>query len=244
MIASDQPDCFPDDILVAVSSKSDGTMLDRAMGVHDGMIVSNRTRFCDQIGVGYGDTVYQRIIYAEGRSYQLIAEVDDGSTTKFTSEVVADALFTRSSGVAMMLPVADCIATVIYDPVERAMALLHLGRHSTLTPLLGRVIDKFTTEGSNPESLIVWMSPNAHASHYIMKYFDYEHDPVWQEFFYKSDQGYHIDMQGYNVAVCEHKGIKTENIHSSSVNTATSDRYFSHAHGDTSGRFAVVAMMR
>lgn len=244
MITKDQPTCFPDDVLVAVSSKSDGTMLDRAMGVHDGTIVSNRTRFCDKIGIDYGDVAYQRIIYDENRTYQLIAEVDSGSTTKFTSEIVADALFTKSPGVALMLPVADCVATVVYDPVIRALALLHLGRHSTVTPLLARVIDTFVHEGAATENLIVWMSPNAHASHYVMKYFDHEHDPAWQGFYERSEHGYHVDLQGYNAAVCQQKGIKEDNIHMSLTNTMTSRDYFSHSGGDVSGRFAVVAMIR
>lgn len=244
MIQKDQPICFPPDVLVSVSSKADGTMLDRAMGVHDGTIVSNRTKLCDQIGVDYGDVVYQRIIYGEDRTYDLIAEVDAGSTTKNTSEVVADALFTRSKGVAMMLPVADCIATVIYDPQQQALAILHLGRHSTVSPLLSRMIDKFTQEGSEVKNLVVWMSPNAHAADYTMEYFDKENDPSWQDFYYKSDKGYHIDMQGYNRQVCLKKSIAEGNIHVSPISTFTSQDYFSHFRGDQTGRFAVVAMMR
>ena len=44
-------------LLLGLSSKADGTMLDRAIGVHDGSIVSTRTTFCQSIGVDYGDTV-------------------------------------------------------------------------------------------------------------------------------------------------------------------------------------------
>lgn len=244
MITTDQPKHFPDDTLVAMSSRADGIMLDRAMGVHDGTIVSNRTKFCDKIGVDYGDVVFQRIIYDEKRTYQLIAEVDNGSTAKFTSEVVADALFTRSKNAALMLPVADCIATVIYDPAQKALALLHLGRHSTLTSLLSRMIDKFTHEGSDIEDLILWMSPHAQDSHYIMEYFDHADDPAWQDFYYKSNKGYHLDMQGYNAKICLDKGMSPGNIHLSNINTAVSPDYFSHSQGDKSGRFVVVAMMR
>ena len=244
MIKNDQPTCFPKDVLVAISSAGDGTMFDRAMGVHDGSIVSNRTKFCDQIGIDYGDVVFHRIVYAEDRTYDLICEVDSGSTAKWTSEVVADALFTRSPNVALMLPVADCVATVIYDPNQKALAMLHLGRHSTLTPLLSRVVDKFTNEGSKAENLVVWMSPNAHASDYVMQYFDYADDPDWQDFSYKTEKGYHIDIQGYDASVCRQKGLLEKNIHVSSINTVTSPDYFSHSQGDLSGRFVAVAMMR
>ena len=47
MIASDQPTCFPDEMLVRVSSRSDGMMLDRANEAHHPSVVVNRKVFCD-----------------------------------------------------------------------------------------------------------------------------------------------------------------------------------------------------
>lgn len=75
MIAGDQPTCFPPELLVCVSSKSDGTVLDRTVGVHNPAIVTNRTAFCEHIGVSYGDVVYQRIVYDETQTYDKITEV-------------------------------------------------------------------------------------------------------------------------------------------------------------------------
>lgn len=63
MIAADQPVCFPSDLLVAVSSKDDGTMLNRIRGRHVAEVLENRQRFCDQIGVKYDDVVYHVISY-------------------------------------------------------------------------------------------------------------------------------------------------------------------------------------
>ena len=72
MIAADQPTCFPPEVLVALSSKSDGTMLDRAVGVHDGSVQSNRTAFCRLAGVDYGNVVFQRIVYDDTQTYDRI----------------------------------------------------------------------------------------------------------------------------------------------------------------------------
>lgn len=243
MIVQDQPTCFPKGVLVAVSSVSDGSMLDRAMGVHDGSIVSNRTKFGDQLGVDYGDMVYQRIVYSEKRTYNLICEVDDGSTTKNTSEVVADALWTNSRGVGLMLPVADCIATVIYDPASQSLVLLHLGRHSTLAGLLARTLQRLKGGGSSMDEVIVWMSPSIQSQNYVMEYFAGQDDPTWRDFFYKTAKGYHLDMQGYNRSVCLAGGVPSQNIHISDIDTATSPDYFSHYAGDTKSRIAVVAAM-
>lgn len=244
MIVSDQPTFLPDDLLVRISSRSDGTMLDRALDTHVPEVIKTRQAFCETNGVSYDGVVYQWIIYGEDQTYEHIEEVDEGSTTKYVSDIAADALFTGKPGVGLFLPVADCVATVIYDPVKRNLALLHLGRHATLTDLLPNMLDLFASKGSNPVDLIVWMSPSAQRATYKLDYFDRKDDPDWQSFCDVKPDGIYIDMQGYNRQRLLDAGVKSENIHTSPINTMTSDDYFSHAAGDTHGRMAVLAMMR
>lgn len=244
MITTDQPTCFPDELLVRVSSIDDGTMLDRTRGTHVPDNVANRQKFCQEIGVDYDDVVYQKIVYDETQTYDVIREVGVADTRRHTSEVAADALITREKNVALMLPVADCVATVMYDPRQQTVAMLHLGRHSTVANLMRRAIATFTQNGSRPEDLIVWMSPSAHASHYVMNYFDHANAPEWQNFCQQKADGIHIDMQGYNAENCRQAGVQSENVHTSPINTVTSPNYFSHSAGDTTGRFVVVATLR
>lgn len=243
MIADDQPDCFDGSVLVRFSSKHDGTVLDRSIGIHDGSITSNRTRICQEAGLDYGDVVFQRIIYSPNATYRLIAEVDIRSTSKHTSEVVADALFTEAAGVGLFLPVADCVATVVHDPVGKRLALLHLGRHSTLTDLIPKVIHHFEMHGSRPSDLIVWMSPSAQRDTYRLDHFDRKDSPDWQPYCDVKEDGVYLDMQGYNGQRFIDCGVEGKNIHVSLINTMTSDDYFSHATGDVHGRMAAVAMM-
>lgn len=244
MITSDQPTCFPENVLAAVSSKKDGTVLDRTIGIHHESIVANRIKFCEKNGIDYQDTAYQRIVYSAHRTYALISEVDDGSTTKNTLEVVADALITSSPGVAMLLPVADCTATVVYDYQRRVPALLHLGRHSSVARLMDKVLKRLLNDGSQPENLIVWMSPSIQSPSYVMEYFELADSPGWVDYCVKQEDGYHLDIPGFNAQVCRDNGVKSENIYISPIDTATSDAYFSHFSGDTTGRFAVVAMLK
>lgn len=63
MIANDQPTCFTHSLLAAVSSREDGTMLNRSIGVHHSSVLENRKHFCAQVGVEYDNVVYQRIVY-------------------------------------------------------------------------------------------------------------------------------------------------------------------------------------
>lgn len=244
MIKADQPTCFPSDVLVAVSSRSDGTVLDRSIGIHAPEIVANRRTFSQLVGVNYDDVAYQRIVYDDLGTYSLIADVDNRSTNKFTVEVVADALFTRSKGVGMMLPVADCVATVVHDPIGQSLALAHLGRHSTLTDIVDKLISHFELHGSKTSDLIVWMSPSAHKQSYRMDYFNHIDDPLWHDFAEKRNDGIHLDIAGFNRQRFIDAGLKPDNVYVSSIDTFSSPDYFSHSNGDTKDRFAVLAMMR
>lgn len=244
MIAADQPTFLPDDLLVRISSRLDGTVLDRTLGTHAPEAVQARRAFCEANGVSYDDVVYQRIVYGDDQSYAHIEEVDESSTTKHISDIAADALFTSAPGVGLFLPVADCVATVVYDPVQRNLALLHLGRHATLTNLLPNILELFASKGGNLSDLIVWMSPSAQRATYKLEYFDRKDDADWQPYCDAKEDGIYIDMQGYNRQRLLNGGVKDENIHTSRVNTMTSGDYFSHAAGDTHGRMGVLAMMR
>ena len=244
VITTDQPDCFDVSVLATFSSKSDGTVLDRSIGIHDGSLASNRTRICKVAGIEYGDVVFQRIIYSPHATYELLAEVDRRSTTTHTSEIVADALFTEVAGVGLFLPVADCVATVVHDPVGHRLALLHLGRHSTLTDLIAKTVRHFEMRGSVPSDMVVWMGPSAQRETYKLEYFDRKDDKDWKPYCDVKTDGVYMDMQGYNRQHFIDNGVRAENVHISPINTMTSADYFSHAGGDVHGRMAVVAMMR
>jgi copper oxidase (laccase) domain-containing protein len=218
-------------------------MLDRAVGIHDGSITTNRTQFVTRLGLSYSDVVFQRIVYGDDQPYDTIADVDATDTTHYKSEVAADALITSEIGIGLFLPVADCIATVIYDPDLHRIALLHLGRHSTLAGLMQKTLLHLQQNGSTLENLIVWFGPSFQKQSYRLEYFTPDNESDWQEFMAKTNDGIYIDMQGYNTSQALACGVKSENIYSSGVDTAASENYFSHSSGDTKGRFGIVVMM-
>ena len=245
MIAADQPAYFPSDLLVAVSSKDDGTMLNRIRGRHVSEVLENRRRFCDHIGVKYDDVVYHVISYDQAQTFDTIAEVTETDTVKCNSEgIFADALYTEVAGVGLFLPVADCIATVIYDPKRRALMLAHLGRHSTVAQLMTRAIQYFVEHGSQAKDLQIWMSPSITQKNYRMDYFDHTNDTNWHNFCRQTADGIYLDMQGFNRSLAVRAGVPGDNIFISPIDTADDPNYFSHSAGDTEGRFAVLAEIK
>ena len=244
MIVADQPTCFSPDLLVAVSSKNDGTMLNRIRGRHVDEIMGNRRRFCDKSGILYDNVVYQIISYDQGHTFDNIVSVAEFDKVKHNNEgIFADALYTESTGVGLFLPVADCIATVIYDPKRRALMLTHLGRHSTIVKLMPQAILYFVERGSQVRDLQIWMSPSITQKNYRMDYFNYADDDDWQNFCHKKTDGFYLDMQGFNRLLAIRSGVSSNNIFISPIDTADDPHYFSHTIGDTDGRFAVLAVM-
>lgn len=245
MIRTDQPTYFPPELLIAVSSKDDGTMLNRIRGRHVAEIVNNRRRFCDQTGVKYDDVVYHVISYNQGQTFDTIAEVTETDTVKHNNEgIFADALYTETAGIGLFLPVADCIATVIYDPRRRALMLAHLGRHSTVAQLMSRAVRYFVERGSQAKDLQILMSPSITQKNYRMDYFDHTNDTNWHNFCRQTADGIYLDMQGFNRSLAVQAGIPAENIFISPIDTADDPNYFSHSAGDTGGRFAVLAEIK
>ncbi|WP_369000202.1 polyphenol oxidase family protein [Candidatus Nanosynbacter sp. TM7-074] len=245
MIAADQPTCFPSDVLVAVSSKDDGTMLDRIRGRHVADVLENRRRFCDQIDINYDDVVYHVISYDRAQTFDTTIEVTEADTVKYNNEgIFADALYTEAAGVGLFLPVADCIATVIYGPKRRALMLAHLGRHSTVAQLMTRAIQYFVERGSQAKDLQIWMSPSITQKNYRMDYFNHADDINWHNFCHQTADGIYLDMQGFNRSLAVQAGVPADNIFISPIDTADNPNYFSHSSGDVDGRFAVVACMK
>lgn len=245
MIRTDQPTYFPPELLIAVSSKDDGTMLNRIRGRHVAEIVNNRRRFCDQIGVKYDDVVYHVISYNQAQTFDNIAEVTETDTVKYNNEgIFADALYTEMAGVGLFLPVADCIATVIYDPKRRALMLAHLGRHSTVVQLTSRAVQHFVERGSQAKDLQIWMSPSITQKNYRMDYFDHTNDTNWRNFCRQTADGIYLDMQGFNRSLAIRAGVPSDNIFISPIDTADDPNYFSHSAGDAGGRFAVLAEIK
>lgn len=245
MIRTDQPTYFPPELLIAVSSKDDGTMLNRIRGRHVAEVLENRRRFCDQIGVKYDDVVYHVISYDRAQTFDNIAEVTEADTVKHNNEgIFADVLYTEAAGVGLFLPVADCIATVIYDPKRRALMLAHLGRHSTVAQLMSRAVRYFVERGSQAKDLQIWMSPSITQKNYRMDYFDHTNDTNWHNFCRQTADGIYLDMQGFNRSLAVRAGVPGDNIFISPIDTADDPNYFSHSAGDAGGRFAVLAEIK
>ncbi|MEO7905149.1 MAG: laccase domain-containing protein, partial [Candidatus Saccharimonadales bacterium] len=144
----------------------------------------------------------------------------------------ADALVVTRPGHALFLPLADCVGAVLYDPVAQVLMVSHLGRHSAQVDGAAQSVrylqDQFA---SQPDNLLVWLSPAVGASSYPLSGSD--------------SAGLHDVI----TAQLLRSGVATSAIQTCAIDTAVSADYFSHSqfvagNQAVDGRFAIVAMMR
>lgn len=166
------------------------------------------------------------VSYGSWHTYTEVVRVDE---TNRDQEIQADALFTTLKNTTLTLPVADCVATVVYDPVTQMVGLLHLGRHASVAGLIESfVIEVADTLGSDPRDWYVWMSPSIRKEHDRMEYFDPSNSDEWREFVDTRPGGIHIDVIGHNRARFIRAAVNPARITVSTHDTYDSPNFYSH----------------
>lgn len=217
---------------VAISQVNDGSMYLPSDQANEA-IISNRRTWLEKQGIALSGTTRLHISYDTDDfcRYRIINESTKGEGMKDGDTAFADALITTQPGHALFLPVADCVATTLYDEEHGVLMLSHLGRHSLEQEGGLRSVEFLVNEfNTRPESLKVWLGPAPNKEVY----------PIFK-----------LQSQGMKEAVfnqLQDAGVRIENIYDDPADTATDDRYFSYSEflkGNKSveGRFAMVAVM-
>lgn len=190
-------------------------------------------------------TIY--VTYSDQNTYTEAAYVDGDMTGKVT----CDALYSDTPGHTLVLPVADCIGTVVYDPETSMLGILHLGRHSSVAGLIESfAIDVADALGSDPRDWHVWMSPSLRQTHDVLDYFDPAGTEEWAPYVSRVGNKYAIDTLGHNTSRFLRIGVKHDSIHIDPRNTYTDEKLYSHRAatelGDDAkqGRMIVVARIK
>lgn len=234
MIAKDQPTIFGSTLAVGISSVDDGNMKKKGMPAELVKNVdANRENFLKSVGIKLDQAVLVSLSYdkEDFAVYSTVSISDVGKGITKDGAPTADALATNDKNVALFLPIADCVGAILYDPVQQALMVSHLGRHSTEqhggTKSVNYMVEKF---GSNPADILVWCSPSPGSDSYPLFEFD--------------NRSLHDVNREHFMAV----GVKSENIEISTTDTSKDDNYFSYSeflkgNREVDGRFAIVAMM-
>lgn len=224
---------------VYISTVADGSMYNRHDKL-DASVIKNREVYLTARNIAATNTI--RVNPDANRRAEVDHETDwcryaevnatNGGSGMYDGNAPAtDALTTKQKDLAILLPVADCVGVALFDPVNEVLMVSHLGRHSLEQQGGEKSVQHLVdTYGSNPEDLLVWLTP---APNKIVF-------PIWA-----------LDNKGMKEVTFEqlaNAGILTGNITDNPADTVTDFNYFSYSeflkgHRDEDGDHAIVAVM-
>ncbi len=151
------------DVRVAISTIDDGSMYLRREPESQ-PIQDNRSRWFASHGFSTKDATRVFVTFDDTEDfcrYSIVGDNEKGQGMADDDVVHADALVTTTPGHVLFLPVADCIATTIFDEEHGVLMLTHLGRHSLEQDGGVRSVEFLAKQfGSRPEALRVWTTPS------------------------------------------------------------------------------------
>ena len=117
-------------------------------------VAENHQRICRALGV---DAVSIASGYqVHGASVALIGPQDRGRVRPAT-----DVLLTDQPGIPLMQRFADCVPSVLYDPVRRVLGLAHAGRRGTVQGVILEAVRAMAQAfGSRPSDIIAGLGPS------------------------------------------------------------------------------------
>lgn len=220
--------------IVAISTVDDGSMYNRN-NHNDPQVVLHREAFLETHGIEMLQTTRLQIVYDfdinDFCRYKTISGHAKGKGMQSDDPISADAIFVTDATHALLLPIADCVGAVFYDPENHVLGLAHLGRHSLEQNGGQKIIEYMKTQfKSSPAMIKVWLTPAPSKEVY----------PIWA-----------LDNQGMKETTFKQlfsAGIQKENITDSPIETDKDPHYYSYSeflrgHQDEDGDYAIVAMM-
>jgi YfiH family protein len=160
----------------------------------------------------------------------------------------ADALVTDRPGVSLFLRFADCVPILLYDPLKRAIGLVHAGWRGTVQDVAGSAVRALAEHyGTAPGDILAAIGPSIGPDHYPV-------GPEVAEEVHRAFPGpnglltvangqAHLDLWSANERALRNAGVRQIEI--AGVCTACrTDLFFSHrAEAGRTGRFgAVIAL--
>jgi YfiH family protein len=148
-----------------------------------------------------------------------------------------DGLITDVPGIFLVVQVADCLPVYLYDPIHRAIGLIHAGWRGTYQKIVMLAIQSLGSNfRSRPEDIFVFFGPSIGPCCYEVS------EEVSSHFPENVMQGNHLDLWKANRNLLIESGVRVENIETSGLCTACySDWFFSHRRsGGKTGRMMAV----
>lgn len=159
--------------------------------------------------------------------------------------IQADAIFTNNPDITLMMRFADCVPVLIYDPIKRAIGIIHAGWQGTIKQIVRKSISQMCDQyGTITTDIVAVVGPSIGPDHYEVGRTVYE---LAIDLFGKNDEiiknesgKYIFNLWEANEFQLKQSGVL--NVTQTKICTAcNTDRWYSHrAESGKTGRFAAL----
>lgn len=155
----------------------------------------------------------------------------------------ADALFTTEKKIGLAVTHADCQAAIFYDPNRQAVAVAHCGWRGNVQNGYAHVVQTLRQEvGTNPQDLIVCISPSLGPDHAEFKNYKEE---LPEDFWDYQVKPFYFDLWAIAKKQLMAAGIPERQIEIASICTYCEEKdYFSHRRDKETGRNATIVALK
>lgn len=157
----------------------------------------------------------------------------------------ADALFTTERNLGLAVLHADCQATIFYDPVHEAVAVIHAGWKGLAQNIYARTVEAMQRDlGTQPQNLIACLAPSLGPDHSEFKNYRQE---LPQDFWAFAVPGkpLHFNLWAIGKKQLLGAGLLERNIELTEVCTYCNDKeYFSYRREKETGRHATAVALK
>lgn len=219
-----KPDFSEKNVKIAFSTLDDGNM--RVFGAENEVgIIENQAKLGASISLNRESIARIHTTYNIRTDYTRYFEITPENLSDFVITApestipISDGLYTRITGIGLLLPIADCLGIVVYDPKTEILGLIHSGRQNLEQDGAARFIENLKTEGVNPADLKIYFSPCA--------------------------KNYKIETLNQTIPEAARTqllktGVNPEAIEESEIDVVTDPRFPSNSAGDKTTRFAII----
>jgi YfiH family protein len=234
------PSIFPNDKIIAGITQSNfdtfpplGFSINETDYFDTETVENNRLLLAKELSTTISNFVFQKQIHSNNINI----------VKKGFPRLDSDGMMTNEKGIFLITSLADCCGILVYDKKKEIIAALHSGWRGTEQGIskeaIRLLIDKYH---SNPQDLLVWITPCAGAEDYevgwdVAKFFP-------NNIIAQQNGKYLLDLKSVITKQLVDKGVCKHNIQASSESTISNLNYHSFRRDkDNSGRMAAFIAM-
>jgi hypothetical protein len=203
-------------------------------------VASNRQRALSAVGRS------EDSIYDVWQVHSAVVSRGDAPRPSHIEHQLADAIITNRPAVTLLMRFADCTPILLFDPLQKAVGLVHAGWQGTVKNVVGRAVEAMhATYGTHPANILAAIGPSIGPDHYeigpdvisqVQRAFGSDSSGLLP----KHHERFHFDLWAANRLLLEQAGVRM--IETAGLCTACHlHDWFSHrAEKGQTGRFGAV----